>query len=134
MHVLYRKTFKPHTPKKVYIVYCSYPYTDDPVKRTKEIKAWAIKILKRHNDLVLLIPHFVFDAVLDFPKGYGVAVEFNMGLHELVLIQRMDIFAYHPDEISAGVIWEKSSAEKDGVPILTYQQLYEGVRPEKKSV
>ena len=113
-------------PKKLYLVYVSYPYSEDPVGTSEEIQAWAQRIQKRFDDLVLLIPHFVFDAVWDFPEGYTRP---EMAVQELELIKRMDIFVYDPKRVSAGVRWEMAYAEHIGVPILTMEELEKGVRP-----
>jgi len=103
----------------------SYPYSEDPTGTSEEIQAWAQKILKKFDDLVLLIPHFVFDAVWEFPNGYTHP---EMAVQELELIKRMDIFVYNPKRISAGVRWEMAYAEHIGVPILTMEELEKGVR------
>lgn len=118
--------------KTMYLVYMSYPYTRDPQKTTEEVTQWARLILHRHDDVVLLIPHWVFDALWaedgKLPKGYTHP---EISVQEFALINKMDIFVYHPDHISAGVRWEKAFAEIMKIPILTFQQLLEGVRPEK---
>ena len=122
--VMYKRTAR--KPKKLYLVYVSYPYSEDRFKTTDEVKAWAQKVLKRFDDLVLLIPHFVFDAVWDYPEGYSHP---EMTVQELKLIKQMDIFVYNPKRVSAGVRWEKAYAEHIGVPILTMEELENGKRP-----
>ena len=122
--VLYRQTAR--KPKKLYLVYVSYPYSENPAETTRQIQLWAQKILKRFDDLVLLIPHFVFDAVWDFPEGYTRP---EMAVQELELIKRMDILVYDPKRVSAGVRWEIAYAEHIGVPILTTEELENGKRP-----
>jgi len=112
--------------KKIYLVYMSFPYTEDPKGTAREIAKIAKEIYTKHHDLVLLIPHFMFDAIWDFPTGYTIP---NIATIELALIKRLDIFAYEPSRISSGVTWEKAFAEVENIPILTYQQLMEGERP-----
>lgn len=112
--------------KKIYIVYMSYPYTEDPRKTSEEVKGCAQILLDSTNDLVLLIPHFIFDAIWDFPPGYTHP---EIALLELALIAKIDIFAYDPGRISSGVRWEKAFAEYMGIPILTFDELLRGVRP-----
>ena len=121
--VVYRQTAR--KPKKLYLVYVSYPYSEDRFKTTDEVKVWAQKVLKRFDDLVLLIPHFVFDAVWEFPNGYTHP---EMAVQELELIKRIDVFVYNPKRISAGVRWEMAYAEHIGVPILTMEELENGKR------
>ena len=82
--VLYRQTAR--KPKKLYLVYVSYPYSENPTETTRQIQLWAQKILKRFDDLVLLIPHFVFDAVWDFPGGYT---------HPEIAVQELEIGRAH---------------------------------------
>lgn len=113
-------------PKKLHLVYVSYPYSEDPFKTKDEIKAWAQAMLKRFDDLILLIPHFTFDAVWDFPEGYTHP---EMAVQELEIIKRVDIFVYNPKRISSGVRWEMAYAEHIGVPILTMEELENGKRP-----
>lgn len=124
MVVVYRQTIR--KPPKIYLVYCSYPYTEDPKGTTEYMKRWARKILEKWNDLVLLIPHLVFDAIWDFPEGY---THEEISVWELALIARMDIFTYDPVRVSAGVRWEKAFAEKEGIPIITMEDLENGKRP-----
>jgi len=113
-------------PKKLYLVYASYPYSEDPAKTTEEIRVWARGILEKFNDLVLLVPHFVFDSVWDLPAGYTHP---EIAVQELELIKRVDIFVYNPKRISSGVRWEMAYAEHIGVPILTMEELSNGKRP-----
>ena len=120
-------------PKKLYLVYCSYPYSDNPKERTNQIKVWAQRILEQFDDLVLLIPHFVFDAVWadvkgNLPKGYEHT---KIAEQEFELIKRCDIFTYAPEQMSSGVIWEKSFASRIGKPIFTFSELMQGLRPRK---
>ena len=122
--VLCRQTAR--KPKKLYLVYVSYPYSEDSTGTSEEIQAWAQKILKKFDDLVLLIPHFVFDAVWEFPNGYTHP---EMAVQELELIKRIDVFVYNPKRISAGVRWEMAYAEHIGVPILTMEEIEYGKRP-----
>ena len=116
--------------KKQYMIYCSYPYSDDPTKRTGLINAICRGIYRtahaKDNDLILLIPHNVFDRVFDFPVGNSNRW---MCLCELTLIERCDAFAYDPEEMSPGVIWEKTFAEMIGKPIFTYEEIKGGKRP-----
>ena len=121
--VMYKRTAR--KPKKLYLVYVSYPYSEDPVGTSEEIQAWAQRIQKRFDDLVLLIPHFIFDAVWNYAEGYTHP---EIAVQELELIKRMDIFVYDPKRVSTGVRWEKAYAEHVGVPILTMEELENGKR------
>lgn len=123
--VAYRQTARARAPKKLYLVYVSFPYSEDPVKTTLDVQLWAQRVLKKFDDLVLLIPHFVFDAVWNYPEGYTHP---EMAVQELELIGRLDIFVYDPKRISAGVRWEMAYAQHIGVPILTMEELENGKR------
>ena len=122
--VMCKKTVR--NPKKLYLVYVSYPYSEDPVKTTAEVSAWARSMLEKFNDLVLLVPHLVFDFVWDLSAGYTHP---EIAIQELELIKRVDIFVYNPKRISSGVRWEMAYAEHIGVPILTMEELSNGKRP-----
>lgn len=112
--------------KKMYLVYVSYPYSDNPKYRTQCVKAWSQTLLKWNDDLVLIVPHFVFDAIWDYPPGYSHP---EIGVQELEIISRCDIFTYDPNEISTGVRWEMCFAEWFGIPIIPLKELNNGKRP-----
>ena len=108
----------------------SYPYTEDPKRTTEEIKEIAQNLLNDHDDLVLLIPHLVFDTIWaengELPAGYTHP---EIAVQELALIAKIDIFAYNPFRISSGVRWEKAFATVMEIPVLTFAELLKGVRP-----
>jgi hypothetical protein len=73
------------------------------------------------------VPHLVFDALWNLPTGYSHP---EVCLLELAIISKVDIFAYDPAMVGVGVNWEKSFAELIQKPILTYDELLAGKRPE----
>jgi len=112
------------------LVYLSYPYTDDPKKRAEEVKALTRALHRKRPDLVILIPHFIFDAIWDFQEGYSIEAFLYQ---ELELISRCDLFCIIRGASSAGVMWEEAFAKwlKDVFPdshpkIVTWRQLMEG--------
>lgn len=114
------------------LVYFSYPYSDAPEKRTKEIKMIVREILEDHSDWIPLIPHFIFDAIYDFPKGYSrkAVTEWKVAVKELEIIFRCDIIVYSEGLIfkSHGMAWEWSFAHwlknhGHSIEILTYEEL-----------
>lgn len=121
--------------KKMYIVYMSYPYSEDPDQTTEEVKGCAQILLNEHDDLVLLVPHFVFDQLWaedgKLPEGYTHP---EIAIQELALIHKVDIFAYDPRRVSSGVRWEMSFAEYMQIPILTFEELLAGKRPSWRDV
>jgi hypothetical protein len=113
--------------KKTYLVYAAYPYTRDPERTTKEISAKVRHFYELYDDLLFIVPHLAFDALWDFPKGYSHP---EVCLLELALISKCDIFAYDPANVGIGVNWEKSCADLLQIPVLTYDELESGNRPQ----
>lgn len=111
--------------KEMYIVYCSYPYTDAPERRKKEITEIGRRLWES-GGLLPLIPHNIFDELYDLPPGYSHP---EIAIAELFLISHCHAFAYDPQQISAGVNWEKSFADLIGKPIFTFDELLNGRRP-----
>ena len=114
------------------LVYFSYPYSDDPLKRTEEIKRIVREILEDHSDWIPLIPHFIFDALYDFPKGYlkEAIMEWRVAVKELEIISRCDILVYSEGLIlrSTGMAWEWSFASwlkehEHPIKIVSYEEL-----------
>lgn len=54
--------------KAVVRIYVSYPYSDNPDKRLKEVREIVREMMSHRNGFVLFIPHFAFHA---FNKDYG---------------------------------------------------------------
>ncbi len=116
--------------KRQYLVYCSFPYSDDPERRTEQINSTCKEVYQaahaKDNDLILLIPHNIFDRVFNFPVGNSNEW---MCPCELTLIDICDAVAYDPCFSSPGVVWEKAYACHVGKPLLTYEELKAGKRP-----
>jgi len=102
------------------LVYFAFPYTEDPINCCKEIQTKVQHILDVSEDIVPLVPHFMFDALYDFPHG-NTHVEFLE--YEVELISRCDIFCYDPERVSVGVAWELAIAKKFGVKVMSYIDL-----------
>lgn len=104
-------------------MYFSYPYSSNPILRTKEVAKLVHKVLKKHEDFVPIVPHFVFDALFDFPaEGYKEAFA-SIGPMEFEVISRCDLFVYSPKHLSAGVYWELCFARWKKIPVETYEEL-----------
>ena len=118
--------------KKYYLVYCAYPYTEDPQGTALEIGKICQALYKKHTDLILIIPHFTFDAPISYDgrviKWVKGDTNFWIAEVELALIMKADILAYDPKHISPGVAWEISFATLLDKPILSYEELMEGKR------
>ena len=63
---------------KYRLAYLSYPYSDNPKKRTKEVSKLAKQIIHRRKDLILIIPHLVID------KGMKAGLETNEEVLEYI--------------------------------------------------
>lgn len=112
-----------HRPLKKY--YFSYGYTRDPKEMTEEVRGKVLAILEVRKDIYPAVPHFMFDALYNFPVGYSHP---EMAYWEVEEISRCDAFVYDPymAETSAGVKWELAIAKKFNKPIFTYDEVLEG--------
>jgi len=108
-----RSSMKLSLRKRLPVVYFSYPYTDDPLRRCDEIQRIVVEAVlpKVSGRVVPLVPHFCFDALFNFPAGY---THEEIGLWEIELINRCDLLAFDPANMSSGVRWERSVAEMLG--------------------
>jgi len=114
--------FRLKRPLKVY--YFSYGYSRNPVEMTKKVQELVHKILEKRLDIVPVVPHFIFDALFDFPVGYSHP---EMSHWETEIISRCDAVVYDPKmHDSAGVKWEVAIAQKMGIPVFTYDEVLEG--------
>jgi len=113
--------FRLRKPLKVY--YFSYGYTRDPMRMTKEVQKKVHEILLKRDDILPVVPHFIFDALFNFPKGYTHP---EMAHWEAEIISRCDGVVYDPALVSAGCRWEVAIAQKLGVPVWTYDEVLEG--------
>jgi len=90
---------------------------------TREVKKLVHKVLKKHEDFVPLVPHFVFDALFGSPEeGYG-SLFASIGPMEFEVISRCDLFVYSPFHLSKGVYWELCFARWKKIPVKTYEEL-----------
>ncbi|MCD6421881.1 hypothetical protein J7L13_00845 [bacterium] len=102
------------------LVYFSFPYSENPRGTAKEVALHASDIYSFREDIILLIPHFVFDIIYDFPPGESHP---EILVKEFELISRCDAVCYVPDRISTGVQWELAFARWLGIPVYTVEQL-----------
>jgi len=108
------------------LAYLSYPFSDDPKRRTEEVLKLAAKIIKRNPDLVLIIPHIL----VDHPKIRKAIISTHgeklFAKWDLALINACDIFiigAKLDYKISKGCIWETAFAEWRGKKIVKAEDL-----------
>jgi len=70
---------------RVIRIYVSYPYSDKPKQRLREVRKIVKELMSHRNGFVLFIPHFAFHA---FNKDYG---EETADEHCLELLKVSDI-------------------------------------------
>ncbi len=105
------------------MVYFSYPYSDNPEKRTGEIKKRVRHLLRKRKDLVPIIPHLAFDSLFGFPRGY---TNFDIGVMELEMISRCDMVCFVSSKFSLGMAWEWAFAKWLGKKIVSWSELLDG--------
>ena len=110
-------------PMKVY--YFSYGYTRDPKEATRDVQLLVQEILAVRDDITPVVPHFIFAALLGFPKGYSQP---RMLCWEVEIISRCDGLVYDPKMFkdSRGVKWEVAIARHLKIPIYTYDEVLKG--------
>lgn len=122
------------------IAYLSYPYSDDPRGRTDEVMKLAQKIMKKHPELFIIVPHTAVDLTY-FGEIPGKITDHNQADHllapvmEFIILSKIDMFILGRPlsvEISKGMIWEwafcrwrQLNGEK--VEIVTAEELMENV-------
>lgn len=103
------------------LAYFSYPFSDNPDRRTDEAVNIAFQICRIYNDLFPVVPHLTFNSL--WPKGKEVDVARNLKIlqAELEMIKRCDLFIVGMDrlsEMSTGMFWELAYALLLGKEIL----------------
>lgn len=108
------------------LIYFGYPYSDNPAGRTAELKCMLQKLIAVRKDIVPFAPHFAFDAIMDYPKGYSNLYVLDW---ELVIISRCDFICFPtpltPAE-SQGCAWEASFSRFLDIPEVQYDDLING--------
>jgi len=112
---------------KLKFAYLSYPYSDNPEKRTEEVIELSNKISARHRDLIIIIPHLVVD------KGMSQSILHDKQLiydwipvWEYEIIDRCEVFIIGHEldyKISSGCVWEYAFARWKGKEILKAWEL-----------
>jgi hypothetical protein len=105
------------------LIYFAYPYSDDPLRRTAELKSLLVRLIAARKDIVPFAPHFAFDAIMGYPKGYSNLYVLDW---ELVIISRCDAICFPapltPAE-SQGCAWERAFSRFIGIPEVEYEAL-----------
>jgi len=106
------------------MAYLSYPYTDNPPVRIAEVTRIAHKIMEKHKDIVLIVPHLAIDSMIEpFIKNKDYLF---VAVWELELIKRCDILILGcPLDygLSPGMVWEWAYAKLLGKEIVEAKEL-----------
>lgn len=105
------------------LAYLAYKFSSDPIGNTVTACIIANKIMEKHPDIFVIVPHYAVDGVLDGIISYSYNDKVNKwvtrnfskerrikgGLYSLALIEKVDMFILGCDptyDSSAGVTWE----------------------------
>jgi len=109
------------------LVYFGYAYTDDPIKRTAEIKFLIENLLKVRTDIIPFVPHLAFDLLIGTPEGYSSVYVLEW---ELEVISRCDAVCFPPLQSPSnrlcGIFWETAFSRHISVPEYQYEDLLAG--------
>lgn len=104
---------------KSILAYLAYPYSSDPEGNTKKGCAIASRIMAKHPNIFVILPHTAVDITLfgDFTERKGEHCthdhELAAGL-EYIIFDKIDMFIIGTDygDMSPGMIWEHSYVMK----------------------
>jgi hypothetical protein len=96
-------------------IYISYPYSDEPGKRIRQVKKIVREIMKHRDGFVLFIPHFAFHA---FNKDYGVQTADEHCLELLAVSDMLCVCLPKSEPLSRGMKQELVYARSHSMPIV----------------
>jgi len=96
-------------------IYISYPYSDQPKTRIKEVRQIVRQIMNKRNGFVLFIPHFAFHA---FNKDYGVEIADEHCLELLKVSNILCICLPKGIKLSRGMKMELDYAKEHNMPVM----------------
>lgn len=118
-------------PEDLVGIYVSYPYSDNPDQRIKEVREITRKLMSHRNGFVLFIPHFAFHA---FNKDYG---EDTADAHCLKLLSVSDIICMclpKGETLSRGMKRELKYATEHNMPIVYLDDFIKDPREALKEI
>lgn len=113
-------------PKRPLLAYLMYPFSSgDSNQNTMEARELALRIMKRHPQLTILVPHYTIDAFLmhtldfvaykDEHKGdFDIEKHLDAGCMCYGIISKVDVVilgAKLDYRKSAGMVWERAYEE-----------------------
>lgn len=117
--------------KSLVRIYISYPYSDNPEQRIKEVRKIVRKIMSMRDGFVLFTPHFAFHA---FNKDFG---EETADEHCLELLSVSDILCIclpRGEPLTRGMKRELDYANKRNMPILYLEDFLKDPKEALKEV
>lgn len=104
---------------KATLAYMCYPYSDNPKRRTKQARLLACKIMKKHPNIFIILPHTSVDVTLfgwfDERKGKHVTQDhIDAEAMEYIILGKIDLFIIgtKKEDMSSGMTWEMAYVEK----------------------
>jgi hypothetical protein len=101
--------------RRITRIYVSYPYSDNPKKRIKEVRKIVRQMMSKRNGFVLFIPHFAFHA---FNKDYGVEIADEHCLELLKVSDVLCVCLPKGSPTSRGMKIEFEYAKAHGMPVM----------------
>ena len=92
---------------KMKIGYLAYPYRSDPQGNTMKVRRLALRLMKRHPTLFLIVPHFTVDNLLEGSKFHERAIDYC-----LALVEKADLLILGTKKLSEGMQVERGYAHK----------------------
>lgn len=96
-------------------IYVSYPYTDNPKERIKEVRKIVRELMSHRNGFVLFIPHFAFHA---FNKDYGEETADEHCLELLKVSDMLCVCLKKGEALTRGMKRELDYAKAHDMPIV----------------
>jgi len=124
--------------------YLAYKFSGDPTENTKIARDMALRIMQKHPDIWVIVPHFTVDGLLDgtvewtgkTDKQCKFTKERRLlgGLGSVMIISKIDILILgcEPEyAVSSGVTWEwvithflnRSYRKDNPIEITTYEEM-----------
>jgi hypothetical protein len=103
-------------PNKRLMAYLSYPFSKDPKRFTEEACQYARKIMEKHPNIFIIVPHTAVDITMfGLPKDnmilYDIKDHVLAPQLEFTILSKIDVFIRGvPDNpsVSMGCMWESA--------------------------
>ena len=96
-------------------IYVSYPYSDNPDQRIKEVREIVRNLMSLRDGFVLFIPHFAFHA---FNKDYGEKIADEHCLELLAVSDMLCVCLPKGEPSTKGMKMEHNYAIEHNMPIV----------------